>query len=348
MEYYEILGLSQEPFSDTANPFFLYASDEHQDCLHRLEISVRLGRGLNLIMGDVGTGKTTLAMALEHALLQDPTFQLGAIYDPAFLTDEEFLDYILFVMGMSPGKGLTFHQKREAFKEYLLKNIEEGKTFVLIIDEGQKISDSNMETLRTFLNFQTPKMRLLNMVVFSQLEILEEIEKNSGFKERINLLYILKPLTRDDTHRMINFRLAKAGLEEGKSLFSAAAIDVIYHFTQGYPRKIILLCQEAIEELIVLGKHEVDDEMMEAIIRRRKDMEIIIEDYREKLERERLAEREEEASGEEGWRSGVWSLERDDAEGFDEDETPDSPGGEREKSEGTRKKKGIFGWLFHR
>jgi len=342
VEYYEVLGLSQEPFSDTANPFFLYSSDEHQDCLHRLEISVRLGRGLNLILGDVGTGKTTLAMALEHNLLQDQSFQLGAIYDPTFLTEEEFLNYILMVMGMQVKPGLTFHQRREAFREYLMSNIADGRTFVLIIDEGQKLSDQNMETLRAFLNFQTPKQRLLNMVIFSQLEILEEIERNSGFKERINLMYILKPLTRDDTHRMITYRLQKAGLDDGRSLFSPQAIDVIFNTTQGYPRKIILLCQEAIEELIVQEKPEVDDEMMESIIRRRKDMHVLMDDYREKMEQERRLEREEEAAMEALSRADEWSLETESEHEFPAEFVDE----EREKKGKPRKKRGLFGWLF--
>jgi general secretion pathway protein A len=183
------------------------------------------------------------------------------------------------------------------------------------------------------------------MVIFSQLEILEEIERNSGFKERINLLYIIKPLTRDDTRRMISYRLQKAGLDEGRRLFTSAAVDIIYHHTQGYPRKIILLCQEAIEELIVQEKPEVDEEMMESIIRRRKDMHSLLDEYREKMERERQQEREEEAAMEMLiQRSDDWSLGSD----LEHEFQAEFPGEEREKKGRTRKKKGLFGWLLQR
>lgn len=280
MEYYELLGLNREPFADTANPYFLYASEEHEDCLHRLEISVRLGRGLSMVLGDVGTGKTTMALALEKYLLRDPRFYLGVIYDPAFLSELEFMNHLLLVYGVPSPPHSTVPQKMEALKEFLYrKGAEEGKSVVLILDEGQKVSPENLELVRLLLNFQVPQRRLFNVVVFGQLELLHAIESNSPLKDRINLLYIIRPLGRDETHELIDFRLRQAGMGEAEEIFTAGAKDLIYQATGGHPRKIVLLCQEAIEEGIIRNAERVTEELVRSILVKRGEIENFIKQF---------------------------------------------------------------------
>lgn len=280
MEYYELLGLKREPFADTANPYFLYASEEHEDCLHRLEISVRLGRGLSMVLGDVGTGKTTMALALEKYLLRDPRFYLGVIYDPAFLSELEFMNHLLLVYGVPSPPHATVPQKMEALKEFLYrKGAEEGKSVVLILDEGQKISPENLELVRLLLNFQVPQRRLFNVVIFGQLELLHAIESNAPLKDRINLLYIIRPLGRDETHELIDFRLKQAGMGDDGEIFTTRAKDLIYQATGGHPRKIVLLCQEAIEEAIVRNIERVSDDLVDAILTKRGEIEKFIQQF---------------------------------------------------------------------
>jgi len=280
MEYYEFLGLKREPFADTANPFFLYASEEHEDCLHRLEISVRLGRGLSMVLGDVGTGKTTMALALEKYLLRDPRFYLGVIYDPAFLSELEFMNHLLLVYGVPSPPHATVPQKMEALKEFLYrKGAEEGKSVVLILDEGQKISPENLELVRLLLNFQVPQRRLFNVVIFGQLELLHAIEQNAPLKDRINLLYIIRPLGREETHELIDFRLKQAGMQDEGEIFTTRAKDLIFQATGGHPRKIVLLCQEAIEEAIVRNVDCVSDELVDGILTKRGEIEKFIQQF---------------------------------------------------------------------
>lgn len=280
MEYYELLGLNREPFADTANPFFLYASEEHEDCLHRLEISVRLGRGLSMVLGDVGTGKTTMALALEKYLLRDPRFYLGVIYDPAFLSELEFMNHLLLVYGVPSPPHATVPQKMEALKEFLYrKGAEEGKSVVLILDEGQKVSPENLELVRLLLNFQVPQRRLFNVVIFGQLELLHAVEENTPLKDRINLLYIIRPLGREETHELIDFRLRQAGMKDSSEIFSSGAKDLIYQATGGHPRKVVLLCQEAIEECIIRNTEQVSEELINSILIKRGEIENFIKQF---------------------------------------------------------------------
>lgn len=266
MEYYESLGLVREPFLDTADPYFFYQSQSHKETLQRLEISVRLGRGLNLILGDVGTGKTTLAQALEQVLIQDDQFVVAKIMDPTYSSEEEFLENMLMLFGLEqqPG-GSRLSIKNQLKNHFYHLGVERNKRVVLVIDEGQKLTYPCLENLRLFLNYQTPQRKLLNIVIFSQLEILPVIRAKANFTDRIAVLYMLEPFSREETHRMIDYRLQRAGLRGGRELFTTEARDLVYEYTGGKPRRITMLCHNAIEEIIIQNKTVVDGAVIHAL-----------------------------------------------------------------------------------
>lgn len=274
MEYYELLGLSREPFNDTADPYFLFESRHHRETLQRLEISVRLGRGLNLVFGDVGSGKTTLSQALEQSLLQEDSFCFGKVLDPSFASEVDFLEHLRLIFSI-PGKKIRSPLSgKNLLKHFLFqKGVEEGKTVVLIIDEGQKLTPPHLETLRLLLNYQTPQKKLLNIIIFSQLELLSLIQNKPNFTDRIAVLQVLPPLSREETHQMIAFRLKRAGLQDGKDLYTAAAKDLIFRATQGRPRKITLLCHNSIEEAIIRDKTIVDEGLVSSILEQERKIE---------------------------------------------------------------------------
>ncbi|MBM3462783.1 MAG: transposase [Armatimonadetes bacterium] len=266
MEYYESLGLVREPFMDTADPYFFYQSHSHKETLQRLEISVRLGRGLNLILGDVGTGKTTLAQALEMELIKDDTFVTCKIMDPTYSSEEEFLEAMLMLFQLEPQPGASRLSIKNTLKNHLYHlGVEQNKRVVLVIDEGQKLTYPCLENLRLFLNYQTPQRKLLNIVIFSQLEILPVIRAKANFTDRIAVLYKLEPFSREETHRMIDYRLQRAGLSKPRDLFTTEAKDLIFERTRGKPRRITMLCHNAVEEAIIRNQDTVDADIIRAL-----------------------------------------------------------------------------------
>jgi len=266
MSYYTVLGLAKEPFSTNPDPTFFFGSHSHTQALNRLEIAVRLRRGLSLIVGDVGTGKTTLARTLLGRFKHEDDFLFQMVLDPGYESEYQFLQNLCQMFGVRPAFKSTL-DCREALEHYLFQTgATEGKTVVLVIDEGQKLSLDVLENLRVLLNYETNEYKLLQVAIFSQMELLPRITRIRNFMDRVALKYIINPLDEEETAQMIRFRLEQAGLVNGNGLFRPEAIQAIYRFTQGYPRKIAMLCHNALEALVMYERPIVDDTLIQELV----------------------------------------------------------------------------------
>ncbi len=268
MSYYENLQLKKEPFSTSPDPEFLYRSSEHNAALKRLEIAIRLKRGLSIILGDVGTGKTTLSRALLQEFSQDHDFIFHMILDPTYNSEFQFLETLVNTFQITPNARTTHDYKEEIEKYLFKKGVDENKTIVLLIDEGQKLASNFLEELRTLLNYETNEYKLLQLIIMSQMELLPKIKRIKNFYDRIALKYIINPLDAKETGEMITFRLRQAGLDVDRTLFTPESVRLIYEASQGYPRRISVLCHNALEELIIQDKSVVDINIITQVIKR--------------------------------------------------------------------------------
>jgi len=265
MSYYKTLGLDREPFSTSPDPQFFYHSTSHNTALKRLEIAIRLRRGLCLILGDIGTGKTTLSRTLLQAFKDENDFIFHMILDPSFKSEFQFLFQLVKMFDIVPEFKSTLDFK-EALEKYLFqKGVEENKTIILLIDEGQKITPENLEVLRTLLNYETNEYKLLQLVIMAQVELMPRITRIRNFMDRVALKYTINPLDEAETKEMIRFRLKTAGYNGLRNLFTDEAIKLIYQQTQGYPRKISMLCHDALETLIMKDSEIVDVEIINSL-----------------------------------------------------------------------------------
>jgi general secretion pathway protein A len=158
--------------------------------------------------------------------------------------------------GKKPPAGSHEWQIKEQIKQYLFhKGVDNNKTVVLIIDEGQKIPTFCLEILREFLNFETNEYKLLQIVIFAQKEFEGTVRKYPNFADRINLYHKIRPLNFRDTRLMIKYRLEKSSNSQRKmSLFTLPALWAIYRISGGYPRKIINLCHQSILSMIIQNR----------------------------------------------------------------------------------------------
>ncbi len=261
MDYFKILNLSREPFSNSPEPEFFYQSSQHLGCLQQLELAIRLHRGLNVVMGEVGTGKTTLCRQLIRRFTNTEEdrneIETHLLLDPCFSTPREFLSTVAIGFGL-PGAECAESewQIKEAIKNHLFqKGVDEKKTVVLIIDEGQKLPEFGREILREFLNYETNEQKLLQIVIFAQNEFGQILKDHKNFADRVNQYYLLGPLNFRETRAMIRFRLARAGRPaDAPALFTLPGLWVIYRATGGYPRRIISLCHQVLLSLIIQNR----------------------------------------------------------------------------------------------
>ncbi len=258
MDYFELLNLSKEPFSNSPDPDFFYPSREHLGCLQKLELSIRLRRGLNVVIGDIGTGKTTLCRHLIRRLGADNKLETHLVLDPEFATPLEFLFSLVDMFGLnilSQAEGSAW-QIKESIKNYLfIKGVDEEKTIVLIIDEGQKIPNFCLEILRELLNYETNEYKLLQIVVFAQREFQQTLAEYPNFADRINFYHVLVPLNFRETWNLLQFRITQAkNSYKAPRLFTTFGLLAIYRATGGYPRKIIHLCHRVLVAMIVQNR----------------------------------------------------------------------------------------------
>ena len=266
MEYYESLGLSGEPFSTSPDPAFFFPSREHRECLNRLEIAIRLRRGLSVILGNVGMGKTTVSrLLIKKFASQQSGFIIRLILDPTFKSEFEFIKHLTNSFGIQSNARSTFEYKNELQNYLLQKGVQDKKIIVLIIDEGQKLTPPYIEVLRTLLNYETNEYKLLQLVIFAQQEFLHKMRRQPNFIDRVNLGYVINPLNEEDTRGLIRFRLRKAGLPRDKALFTEKAMREIHVHSQGYPRRITRLCHDTLIQMIRSEKSMVDAALVHSL-----------------------------------------------------------------------------------
>lgn len=269
MSYYKILGFDKEPFSTSPDPEFLYMSKEHETSLTNVLIELRLKRGLSVILGDIGTGKTTLSRKLIQELKGRDDFIFSIILDPSFDDEKLFLTSLAknFDIDLENSSDPSILDLRDAIEKFLFqKGVTENRIVTLIIDEAQKLSESSLEVLRVLLNYETNEFKLMQLVLLGQLELHSKIMTMANFYDRISFKYTLNPLGLEETRELIEFRIKKAGYKANMHIFMNDAIEDIYHHSRGYPRQITMLCHRALKDLVLKKKSVVTKKLIQELI----------------------------------------------------------------------------------
>ena len=233
--YEAFFNLEDSPFGLTPDPRFLFRSKGHHGVLSTLVYGITSQKGVMALIGDVGTGKTTLCWALMREL---PEHVQSALVLNPHLSDSELLAAILHDLGVEHG-GATKGELMAALHNFLLGAGREGKTVVVILDEAQRMSVRALEQIRILSNLETPKRKLLQIVLVGQPELDEKLKRRElrQVDQRIGIRCSLRPLSKRETFRYIEHRLRVAGLV-GTLPFRPGALGCIYRYSRGIPRVI--------------------------------------------------------------------------------------------------------------
>lgn len=235
-------GFKEEPFSNSPNPRFLYLTDHHRTIINKLMHAIVSRQGLSLVMGDVGSGKTTLARHLYDIYRDSPRNVAVFMTNPKFSSEMQLLKAISaeFEVESKRSKLEQIHEIQKA----LIKHLSDEKNVLLIIDEAQLMIGPQFELVRQFLNFETNDRKLLQIVLFAQMEIKAKLRQKKAVQSRIVTQSNLDSFDFKTLKEMISFRCTVAG-QKNKEIFTEDAYKAIYDYSKGIPRDAIQLCYNA-------------------------------------------------------------------------------------------------------
>jgi general secretion pathway protein A len=260
--YAEFYGLKELPFALTPDPRFIYFTPSHTEVMANLHYGIESGKGLVVVTGEVGTGKTTILRWMMQRL--DRTVLVAYIFNPR-LSVAEFYQHVATLLEI---------QKWETKSELLMelgKALEarhsRGLRTVLIIDEAQGLSPHVLEEIRLLSNFESDTAKQLQIVLTGQPELREVLNNPDlrQLKQRVALRCVIKPLPNvEETDRYITSRLLIAGAER-TDIFSPDAIDYIYRCSDGIPRNVNNLCDNALLAGYAAGETIIGHELIEEV-----------------------------------------------------------------------------------
>ncbi|MFH1478196.1 MAG: AAA family ATPase [Candidatus Omnitrophota bacterium] len=262
--YEEYWSLNAKPFENTPDPRFIYYSKEHEEALLRMMYAIKEEKGAAMLTGIWGSGKTLLSRVIIDELIKNKIYDIALITYPQ-LTALQFMQEIVYQLGENSSskdsKPMVLHQ----LQTKIYKNFKEGKKTVFIVDEAQIIKDEEtFEELRLLLNFQLNNKFLLTLVLIGQPELIQKVSNIPQLEQRIGIKFHLEGLSKADTEKYVTHRLSVAGLEN--NIFTQEAIDIIYDYSEGLPRKINNACDLAL--LIGFGQEvkQVDKKLVKYVI----------------------------------------------------------------------------------
>jgi type II secretory pathway predicted ATPase ExeA len=263
MSYLEHYGLDREPFSNAPDARFYYNSDLHSQALLRLMYAVDSNKGLAVLVGGVGTGKTTLARRMLDNLPEDRYESSLLVMVHSGITPEWILTRIALQLGVDEPAGDRLKLLKQLYTR-LLEIDDEGRCAVVLIDEAQMLQSRElMEEFRGLLNLEIPGKKLLNIVFFGLTELEDCLALDEPLAQRVAVKYHLKSMTVETTTSYIKHRLQVAGAKE--VLYDAEVIPLIHRYAGGVPRLINTISDNCLFEAYLRKMHKVDSRISHSV-----------------------------------------------------------------------------------
>jgi len=259
--YQEFFGLAEAPFNVNPSPRYLYLTKELREVLAALMYGVSNRKGFVTLIGEVGTGKTTLLNRFLE-LLSQPQIRTALIYNSR-INSTQLLEFILTKFQISCESDSKV-QRLVRLNQWLLERYQAGESVVLVIDEAQNLSLPVLEEIRLLTNLETPEDKLLQVILSGQPELDAKLNQPQlrQLRQRVGVQCKTSPLTSEQTHEYIAARLRVAGAS-GEPIFSPKAINLIYKFSRGIPRLINLVCEHSLVHGYVEGQRPIEPAIVE-------------------------------------------------------------------------------------
>jgi type II secretory pathway predicted ATPase ExeA len=263
MSYLEFYGLKKEPFSNAPVSQFYFNSTPHSQALTRLAHAVSQSKGLAVLMGEAGAGKTTLARRLLDSLPESEYEATLLVIIHSGITTDWLLKRIAVQLGIEKPASEKLSLLGQLYQRLLTLH-EEGKKAVVLIDEAQMLQTREiMEEFRGLLNLELPERKLLTFVLFGLPEVEQYLKLDPPLHQRVALKIRLSPLSGESTEAYIKHRLKLSGAT--RMPFSAEAVQAIHRFSEGTPRIINTICDNCLFEAFLAKQSLVSQKLVQRV-----------------------------------------------------------------------------------
>jgi len=261
MDYLNSIQCKKEPFATTTGEA-LYLSQPIRDSFEKLTHSLRLGAGLHIVIGDEGSGKTTIIRQLSDKFSIDKNSIVLTVRNPQFSNLQQFLTTLAGAFKtIKLQSGIENKKLQEAFNNFFHKQcIQDKKNVLLLVDNGQELPDFCLQALESLYDHHADCRRLLQAVICGEAPLQKKIKSVQNIKDRVVFTVSLKPFSFSETKELIRFHLKHAAANQASPpvLFSGPAQWAIYRLTQGSPGKIITLCHFIVLTLVIEKRKKAD------------------------------------------------------------------------------------------
>jgi general secretion pathway protein A len=264
--YQHFYGLRELPFELTPNPKFVYLTARHREALGNLEYGLCSAKALTLLTGEAGTGKTTLLRTVQES---EPCRGVRWVYlnNPA-LTRDEFVEWLAARFELSVEARRSKAVFLEELEQLLRERRRQGEIVAVIVDEAQSLSLELLEEIRLLANIETATEKLLPLVLAGQPELAARLNRSElrQLKQRVALRCEILPFSLVETAGYIASRIRSAGGDAAR-LFTREAVTMIHGRSQGIPRTISVICDNALLSGFAAGRRSVDSELVREVCR---------------------------------------------------------------------------------
>jgi len=264
--YCSYYGFSEEPFEITPDPNFVYMSPGYEEVLTSIIYGIQSRRGIMAVIGEVGTGKTTLLNTALEWLSEKTKVAYVINFDLDF---DDLLKMAIVDLGLATAEqSLSKIEVLQRLRAYALKQLADCGNVALIVDEAQNLNRRAMENLRLLSNLETPKHKLVQIVLSGQPELEAKLAHPElrQLTERISIRRYIDPLKENETYAYIRHRLGVAEYK-GPMIFSPEALKLIWQISQGVPRKINILCDNALLIGYRERNREIDPSFVQKVLK---------------------------------------------------------------------------------